>query len=281
MIIRVRESKHASYTPRKTFGQREPAKSLRPFPEAGARKRGLLAVLVEDRRRKIVHPSVFSSAASEEDHVRQRHGSTRRRRLREADGISCSRISINQVTMRQRPAGDGESSCTELARRRITTLVAAPQRVFIAIGKGRERHGEGIYRSRDRWHARFRPATFPAGVEKRTKGQWRRASRRPVDIASKLLAAMCRHLRSFPARYPRDYELQRINLHGRKAARVYRNTFSRQVFNALYVNKLSQSQIERKIWRGRNSEEVSLSGKVAGNHVGARIYVQETDKSLI
>lgn len=137
---------------------------------------------MEDRRRKIVHPSVFSSATSEEDHVRQRHGSTRRRRLREADGISCSRISINQVTMRQRPASDGKSSCTELARRHITTPVVAPQRVFIAIGKGRERYREGIYRSRDRWHAHFRHITFPTGVEKWTERQWRRASRRPVNI---------------------------------------------------------------------------------------------------
>lgn len=46
----------------------------------------------------------------------------------------------------------------------------APRRVFAAIGKGRERHGEGIYRSRDRWHARFRRPTFPTGGGKMNGG---------------------------------------------------------------------------------------------------------------
>lgn len=93
----------------------------------------------------------------------------------------------------------------------------APRRVFAAIGKGRERHEEGIYRSRDRWHSRFHRPIFPTGVEKWTEGQEGRASRRPVDVASKLLAAMYCHLRSFPACYLGDYELQRgINLHGEK-----------------------------------------------------------------
>lgn len=150
--------------------QRESAKARGHFRKR-ERKRGFLVVLVEDRRRKIVHP-VFRSAASEEDHVRQRHGSTRRRRLREADGISCSRISINQVTMRPRLAGDGKSSRTELARRRFAILVAVAGRAASRFRRDRKRAGtpRGGDLSIARSMARAFPPDFSYGGEKTDGG---------------------------------------------------------------------------------------------------------------
>lgn len=59
----------------------------------------------------------------------------------------------------------------------------------------------------------------------------------PFDIASKLLAAMRCHSRSFPARYLRDYESLRIKFHVDEKRRD-RNTFSGRAFiRATRVNK--------------------------------------------
>lgn len=166
--------------------------------------------------------------------VRRRHGSTHRQKLREADGISCSRISINQVTItmrlkRLKPSQPAAmTSCTESARqkcqnrknipRRGGTRRAAPLSLFTT---NRERAGtprlHGGILSIARSTARaFPPSDFYRGkgwAGKRTKE--RRSFLRhdvalhhPVslEIATKLLAT--NHLRSQLVFFPCNFSIQ-------------------------------------------------------------------------
>lgn len=78
----------------------------RPGPVSGSPPSGREKFSQRPSPRKIVRRRSSDSSAPEEDHARRRHGSThRRRKLRGADGISCSRISVNQVTMRPKSTG--------------------------------------------------------------------------------------------------------------------------------------------------------------------------------
>lgn len=140
-VTRVRESKH-------TRLGRLPAR-------AEQRKRGLPRRLRRGRssaedRPAAAHPS---AAAPEEDHVRRRRGSTR---------ISCSRISVNQVTMRPRPA-DG-------CRNRRVGIAFTPRRggtrraVVYRVGSGKGGNSMGWILSIARSTARaFPPSDFSRG----------------------------------------------------------------------------------------------------------------------
>lgn len=189
-VIRVRESKHT----RKTS---ETTELLRPDFRRRKRKRDLPR-----------HPRGRSSAEDRPPVLQQRlpkritygDGSTRRRRLREADGISCSRISVNQVTMRRpRPS---PIRCQAARNRRVEIAIAlrrggtrrvVPRYAFASLftaGKGGNAATPwGFYRSHDRRHARFRRPTSPATPE---GGRERRDDEGTIlrhDVASHHLAS--------------------------------------------------------------------------------------------
>jgi len=109
-VIRVRDGKR-NIEPRGTSGEsngRATADHIRKRNTALP-----LFVFAEDRRGR----SSIQLERRQEDHVRRRHGSTRRQWLQEADGISCTRISVKQVTMHRRSATPMSSCKLDAARR--------------------------------------------------------------------------------------------------------------------------------------------------------------------
>lgn len=196
-------------------------------------------------RRRSSTEDRYLSLSSGARRASRQHGSTRLRR-RKADGISCSRISINQVTMR--PSASPRCQAARNRRVEIANYPSpwrdAPRRAVLRFrvavyhdgsGKGGNAAG-GFYRSRDRRHARFRRPTSPVAAEGgRESG--RRDDEGTIlrhDVASlhsgfarncSPRSAVARSSFSPPlTRYIRDRETLRINLHGRET--VYRNTFS-------------------------------------------------------
>jgi len=241
-VIRVRDGKH-NIEPRGTSAEEQPAEQRTCAAHIRKRNTALPPfVFAEDRRGR--SSIQLERRRPQEDHVR-RHASTRRQWLQEADGISCTRISVNQVTMHRRSADPMSSRKLESARRhrepsrRGGTRRGAIASLSLTAGD-RERAGtrrdfgwtridRAIQSTRD---ARFRcPITRHgwAGTEGRGMLVVRHglvASRRFVPKLLGRAAKRCRS-RSFPSRRLRSRLRGAANKFSTEGKRVHRDALPR------------------------------------------------------